>query len=150
MATAIVTDFYRRFKPDVSDRSCLNLARWLTVIMGVVGVATALLMATYEIKSLWDLFTKMLGLLGGGLAGLFALGIFTRRAHGTGGLIGAVTSAAALFFVQRYTNVHFFLYSGIGTVVCMSVGYFASLLIPAGAKRLEGLTVYTMGAAEDS
>ena len=99
-------------------------------------------MASYEIKSLWDLFTKILGLFGGSLAGLFALGIFTRRANGPGALIGAMASAATLFAVQKYTNIHFILYAGIGITVCVTVGYLASLLIPATPKDTQGLTIH--------
>ena len=82
VATAIVTDFYRRIRPNSADQTRLRLARVLTIILGATATAVGLLMATYEIKSLWDLFTKVLGLFGGSLAGLFALGIFTHRAHG--------------------------------------------------------------------
>jgi len=142
-ATAIVTDFYRRFRPDSSDGTRLKLARWLTVILGVTATIVGLLMASYEIKSLWDLFTKILGLFGGSLAGLFALGIFTRRAHGWGALVGAMASAVVLFAVQ-FTSIHFFLYAGIGIAVCFVVGYIASLLIPAKPKDTQGLTIHTI------
>ena len=57
-------------------------------------------MATYEIQSLWDLFMRMLGLLSSGMAGLFAVGMFTRRANGRGALVGAVISAAVIYWVQ--------------------------------------------------
>lgn len=142
VATAIVTDFYRRFKTGVSDQACLNLARWLTVILGVVATTIGLLMATYEIKSLWDLFIKIIGLFGGSLAGLFALGIFTRRSHSTGALIGALTSVIVLFLVQRYSHVNFFLYGAIGFTVCLLVGYLASLVIPVKKRIPEGMTIY--------
>ncbi|MBN2270536.1 MAG: sodium/solute symporter [Sedimentisphaerales bacterium] len=142
VATAIVTDFYRRLKPGSSDTMRLALARWLTAALGATATAAGLLMATCEIKSLWDLFLKVLGLFGGSLAGLFALGIFTRRAHGWGALLGALTSALVLFVVVWFTRIHFFLYSGIGIAVCFAVGYLASLLIPANPKNTQGLTIY--------
>ncbi|MHC4355206.1 MAG: sodium:solute symporter family protein, partial [Planctomycetota bacterium] len=84
MATVLVTDFYHRLKPGSSDRARLRLARIITVVLGMFGTGCALLMATYEITSLWDFFLALLGLLGGGLAGLFILGIFTRRANSAG------------------------------------------------------------------
>ena len=80
-------------------------------------------------KSLWDAYNSLVGLAGSGLAGLFALGIFSKRAHGTGALIGALTSAVVLYFVQQ-TNLHFFLYAAVGIVTCFSVGWIASLLLP--------------------
>jgi len=144
VATAIVTDFYRRFKPGSPDSTRLRLARWLTVILGATATIAGLLMATYEIKSLWDLFTKILGLFGGSLAGLFALGIFTRRSHGYGALVGAATSAAVLFLVVWFTRVHLFLYGAIGITVCFVAGYLASLLIPTKPKDTQGLTIHTI------
>ena len=143
MATVITTDFYQRFKTSVTDEHCLKLARWLTLVLGVIGTAIALVMATYEIKSLWDYFMVVLGLLGSGLAGLFILGIFTRRANGPGALIGAITSAVVLYFAQK-TNVHFFVYGAIGVGVCFTVGYIVSLIIPTGTKNQDGLTFYTI------
>jgi len=146
VSAAMVTDFYRRFKPGAADRTCLKVARWLTVLLGAVAAGTALLMATYEIRSLWDLYLSLLGLLGGSLAGVFAMGIFTRRAHGLGALVGAAVSAVVLFFVQRHTRVHLFLYAPVGIISCFVTGYLASLIIPAAPKRLKGLTIFTLSA----
>ncbi len=144
VATALVTDFYRRFRPNAPDRRCLNLARWLTVFLGVAGVGTALWMANSGIKSLWDAFITILGLTGGALAGMFILGIFTRRAHGTGTLIGAIGGGFVLYMVQSRTSVHFFLYAAVGIVACVVIGYAASLIIPAKKRDLSGLTIYTI------
>ncbi len=58
----------------------------------MIGAAVALAMTYLDIESTWDAFLAMLGLTGGALAGLFALGLFTRRAHGTGAVIGALAS----------------------------------------------------------
>ena len=96
MATVLVTDFYYRFKPNSSDRTRLLLARIITVVLGIFGTGGALLMATYPIKSLWDVFLALLGLLGGGLAGVFMLGIFTRRANSAGAVVGIVCSPVLL------------------------------------------------------
>ena len=76
MSTALVSDFYERWKPNSADQHRLVLARVLTVLLGAFATGAALIMATYNIQSLWDLFLKLIGLLGSGLAGLFVLGIF--------------------------------------------------------------------------
>ena len=47
----------------------------------------SLLLASFDVGSLWDTFQAGMGLFGGGLAGLFALGILTRRANGPGALV---------------------------------------------------------------
>ena len=145
MSTALVNDFYGRWKPTSTDQHRLNLARVLTLFLGAFATGAALMMAAYNIQSLWDLFLKIIGLLGSGLAGLFVLGIFTRRANALGALVGVAVSTTMLFYVQNYTTVHFFLYSGVGFMTCIVVGYLVSLLSPVRGKDLTGLTIYTLG-----
>ena len=149
VATAFTTDFYRRFRPGAADRSCLRLARLATVAVGLLGTAFALTMAQWKIKSLWDQFATFLGLFGGGLGGLFLLAILTRRAHGIGAIVGLAASGIVQFAIQRFYPLHPWFYAVTGIVSCFAIGYVASLLIPAGAKRLDGLTLHTIrgGAA---
>jgi Na+/proline symporter len=146
IATALVTDFYRRFKPEAEDRFCLNLARWLTGILGALGTGAALLLAALDIRYLWFFFTSMLGLLGGALAGVFALGIFTRRANGVGALLGGAAGVAASALACYGTRIHFYLYGAIGVVVAFAVGYAASLAFPCAARPLGGLTLFTLSS----
>lgn len=140
MVAALTTDFYRRFRPNAPDQSCLRLARWLTVGLGIFGTAVAWIMAGADIRSLWDTYLGLLGLLGSGLAGLFALGIFTTRTNGAGALVGVGVSAVVLYWVQRHTSLHFFLYAVVGIGVCCSVGWLASLVLPSRPKDLTGLS----------
>lgn len=144
ISTVITTDFYRRARPGVSERTCLRLARTLTVILGLVATGTALLMAGYKIQSLWDMFLRIIGLLGGGLAGLFVLGIFTRRANGSGALIGAVLSALLLAWIQGGTQIHFFAYGGIGMLSCVVFGYVFSWVVGAQGHASKDLTYHSL------
>ena len=147
VAAAVVHDFYRRLKPESTAPGRLRLAQRLTIGLGLLATIVGLLMASADIGSLFDLFLELLGLFGGSLAGLFALGIFTRRAKAAGALTGAVASAATLYLVSTLTHVHFFLYAGIGLVTCFAVGYLTSLALPDRPMRLKGLTIYTQSAA---
>jgi Na+/proline symporter len=99
-------------------------------------------MALYSIKSLWDLFMALVGLLGGGLAGVFVLGIFTRRANAVGAVAGVVCSTAVLYCVQHFTEVHFFLYGAVGILTCVCTGYLMSLMIPTSKLCSVDLTIY--------
>ena len=141
MATIWVTDFYARFKPDSSDATRLRLARVLTLLLGVFGTVTALWMASADVKSLWDSFLAVVGLFIGGLAALFALGIFTRRAHWLGVLIGFLASVAVLYWIIQHTKVNFFLYSAIGFLSCYLVSYLVSLVLP-NQTHTERVTIY--------
>lgn len=148
VATAFITDFLRRFRPETPDKTWLWCARVITFALGVMVTACAVIMATYDIASMWDQWNKIMGLFGAGLAGLFALGILTRRANGYGALVGMAVAAGCLWYIQGYTRIHFFAWSSIGIVLCVTIGYVVSLLIPARRKSLDGLTVYTMKQKE--
>ena len=143
MAASIVTDGYRRFGRDVTEARAVRLAKLITLALGVVGTATALAIAAFGVASLWDLYLTFVGLFSGALAGLFALGIFTTRANGPGALVGAAASAAVLFVVRTFTDVHFFLYAAVGMGTAVGVGYLASLALGPRPRDLAGLTVHT-------
>lgn len=143
IAASIITDFYHRLVPTSTDAFRLRIAKQLTIGLGVLGTSMALLIATFEVKSLWDLFLQFVGLFGGSLAGVFLLGLFTTRAHATGTFCGAIIGAAAIYFVQQYTDLHFFLYAAIGILSCFITGYLLSLVLPGQRKPLQQLTIYT-------
>ena len=84
VTTALMTDFYRRFKTDKAEKTYLRLARVITLFIGAGGTIIALLMAKSGISSLWDQFNTILGLFTGGLGGLFVLGLFTQKANARG------------------------------------------------------------------
>lgn len=132
VATALTKDWYERFRPAAQDADKLRLARGLTMGLGAAATGVSLALATFDVGSLWDTFQAAMGLFGGGLAGLFALGIFTRRANAPGALVGAIASVFVLAWVQRATEAHFFLYGMVGIGTCFVVGYAASRAI--GAK----------------
>ena len=128
VSAALVTDFYVRFRPSAPDSKRLLLARLLTGGLGVLATVTSIALATFDIGSLWDTFQGMMGLLGGGLAGLFALGIFFRSANGAGAMTGAVASVFILYWVQQHSDLHFFLYGAVGILSCVLVALATSPL----------------------
>jgi len=147
VSAAVTTDFYCRFHSEAPERSCLMVARWTTLAIGLLGTVFALMMAQWDIKSLWDQFATFLGLFGGGLGGLFVLAIFSKRAHGVGALVGLVGSGVVQFTLQQVYPLHPWFYAVTGIVSCFAIGYSASILIPASPKPLQGLTIYTLAKA---
>ncbi len=144
VSTAVTTDFYRRFFPRHDERRFLLAARLFTLAAGLVATAVAMIMASGGIKSAVDVFMGILGLFGGSLGGMFVLGIFTRRTTGWGVLAGAILGFTATLLVKRMTDVHFFLYAGLGLAVCISTGYLLSIFDPTGRKSTTGLTIFSM------
>jgi SSS family transporter len=130
MASVLVNDYYRRFKGEVSEARALGVARGLTVILGALGTGAAWYLAGTQATSLFDTYMKLLGMAGGGLAGVVALGMFTKRASGWGVLVGAAVSAMAVYYVNAHNLTHFYLHGMIGFLVSFGVGYTVSLLTP--------------------
>jgi len=126
-ATSYSTDIHFRFKWNKKSNE-LSVARYATLIIGIAGVLFALFMATLDIKSLWDEFQKILGLLIGGLGGVFLLGIISKKANTPGALTGMVTSIIVQFLVAYYQPVHLLTYTATGVISCFIAGYLGSFL----------------------
>lgn len=141
VSTVFVNDFYRKLLPQRSEKNYLNAARIATLLLGVFGMVIALVMADTGIISLWDQFNTILGLFTGGIAGLFVLGIFSKRANAFGAAAGLITGGILQYIIYHYTHINLLLYALTGLVGCAVSGYFFSL-IGGQHKNIAGLTIY--------
>lgn len=124
------------------DREILKLAKLFTILFGVLATFSAVVVALFEIKSLYDLVFLVIGLFGGGLAGLFILGMFTQKGNSMGALVGFISSAAILFYVTQYTSLNLFLYGPIGIFSCVIIGYLVSLIGSHSQPPENNLTIH--------
>jgi SSS family solute:Na+ symporter len=143
ISTSFTADIYTRFFPESNDKKQLRVARWSGIVFGIAGIVFALLLATWDILSLFDYFNFVLGLLTSGLGGLFVMGIFFSRINGRSALIGFVSGTIFLFFVNLNTNISFWLYGAIGIVSTVLVAWLASFILP-NQKEIKGLTWKTI------
>ena len=127
VSTAFSIDFYKRFRSHTSDTKLLAVARWTSVVSGLVGLAMALFMATWDIQSLLDYFNTILGLLTSGLGGLFFLAVFLPRVKGGAALTGFITGEAVVMWMSCCTEASIFLFGATGVVVSVVVGWVLSL-----------------------
>lgn len=142
VATLVTVDFYKRFKKDVTDEKCLRLAKWITILVGVFGTGVALYMSQFDLMSLYVTFMGLMGLIGGGVGGVYMLGMFSRRANWQGVWIGAIFSFILTLMVRQFTDVHDLMFLPISVVSCILVGYVSSNLFPPSNRSLKGLTVF--------
>lgn len=142
VATAWIKDFDTRLiRPDRDDATYLSAAKWVVLVVGIAGTGVACVMAHSNIESAFKAFNSLIGLTAGALGGLFALGVFTRRANGTGALAGAATgfcSVLGLYFSG--SDVSGLLYGFIGFAACVVAGYITSLV--SGPDRGRELSVH--------
>ena len=144
-AAIIVTDFY---VPRTTDKDFrIRLARWSTLVGGMLATGMAAFLAWRNVLSLWDEFLRLAALLGGSFPGVFALGLLTRRANAPGVLTGALASIAITGWVQYDTHTSVFFQGFIAIFSCIIIGYLASFAFAARipARNLLGLTLWDMG-----
>lgn len=142
VATAVVMDFGHWLPGERGEKGDLHLAKVVSIFVGLVGTGIAIVMASLGLSSMWDTFVFLSGLIGGGFGGVFALGMFTRRANWQGAIIGTVVSTLVTLWVAYAFKASAFLYGVVAVFVCIPVGYFASYLFKPPAQSLEGLTVF--------
>lgn len=147
VSTSVTTDFFRRFRPDLDDHACLNIARWVTVIVGLAGMAFACYLASSTATEMYFTFQKLGGVISSSLAGIFILGIFTKRATGPGALVGGIIAFTIVLCVRYQTDLHFYTHAVVGILSCVSIGYVLSLVLPSKQKDLTGLCWWTRRSA---
>jgi cyclically-permuted mutarotase family protein len=130
ISTVFTIDFYKRFKKHNDEIDNLSVARRITVIAGVTGTLVACLMALYPVTSLFFLFQEFIGLFGSAVAGVFILGIFTKKSHGPGALTGAACCLGILIYLKYFTPLNFYIYPLIGIPTCVCIGYVVSRIWP--------------------
>jgi SSS family solute:Na+ symporter len=132
-AAAAVSDFYQpwacRNQGDVAPEKLLSVSRRFTVFFGIVQIVIGI-GASYISDSVVSGALAIAGFTAGILLGIFSLGIFTRRTHQRGALIGMVAGIAVLTCVKFGTSVAWPWFAIIGSVTTFASGYIASLLIP--------------------
>ncbi|HEY8585134.1 MAG TPA: sodium:solute symporter [Rhodanobacter sp.] len=145
VATLASVDFYDRLVKKPNPTTSVRFAEAATVVTGLIAIGVALLLSRYDIHSLFDVSIELAGLLGGGFAGAYTLGMFTRRANSPGVAIGVGGSIALTLAAWSIDLVHPYFYLAISIMLCIVIGYAASLFFPKPDRSLDGLTIHTRG-----
>jgi SSS family transporter len=146
LSTLACVDFYEKLVKNPDPARSVRFAEWMTVVAGLLGIGFALVLSRYDIHSLFDVSIELAGLLGGGFAGAYTLGMFTRRANAPGVAIGVAGSIVLTTVAWSMSLVHPYFYLAISILLCIVIGYAASLLFPPPQRSLRGLTIYRQDA----
>jgi Na+/proline symporter len=150
VATLVGEDFYRRISRNPTDRSRLAVMKVTSVLVGCFGTGLAYIMGHMEIDSLFKIWNQIVAMLGGGFAGIYILGMFTRRTSSIGAVAGAIGSIVGTVLVKQYTGLHWIFYSPFAVFACVALGYVTSLVFPSKReKNIAGLTVFDAVKADD-
>ena len=142
ISAAYVSDIHPRFRSS-NDHQNLRIAKLVTIIVGIFGVVSAMLIAALKIQFIFNLFQEILGIMGGTLAGAFILGIFVKRANSTGVIWGIILGVLMVGLTKAYTDINIYLYGAISVLITVTMGYLISLFTPQ-KKNLQGLTYLTL------
>lgn len=145
VATIFTEDFFVRMRPQSTDRQRLLSLKITSYAVGIIGTSMALVLAAQDLKSMMVVWNQMVALVGGGIVGVYSLGMFTRRANGFGAICGAVASVLVTLGIKLWTPLHWGTYVPIAILTCIGFGYLCSLFAPQ-RNNLAGLTVFTPAA----
>ena len=88
-ATVWTIDFYSRWKKEsADDHKLLSVTRWTTIVIGIIGTGAAMLMI--EVKTALDVWWQISAVFGGGMLGLFLLGLMVPAATARAAQIATV------------------------------------------------------------
>ncbi|MCJ1779201.1 sodium:solute symporter [Mammaliicoccus sciuri] len=143
ISACVVVDLKQRFSKTNNAKNDVLLARIIIILAGVFGTLASLYLINQKTNETWDLFLLVTGLFGVPIAGVFAVGIFTKKANTYGVIIGLIVAAIVSYFVGK-TDITPFTVSVIGFFIAFIVGYVASLPFAKHNKNIVGLTIHTI------
>src|SRR5699024_1665417 len=143
ISACISVDIKHRFFGKKNEKSEVGFARWMIILAGLFGFGMSLYLIAADSNDLWDLFLLVTGLVGVPLAGVFAVGIFTKRTNTFGVIVGLILGIiiAYIFNGVGGGNSPFFV-SIISFVVAFIFSYIVSIIVPGEKKDIKGLTIY--------
>jgi SSS family solute:Na+ symporter len=158
--SAIFTeDYYTRFKPASTEKQRVFVGKLVIVLAGLASILVAMYYLKKEGKGVLGIIFTLYSIFSGGIAGMFLLGIFTKRANRQGVYIGiaasivftayavitstplgAGTEKRLLLDLGRYNFTHHKFMLGVYShIVLFVVGYIASLLFKS-PQNIDNLT----------
>lgn len=156
-STIFTMDFYKKIRPEASERHLVNVGRVATTIM--VGLSLLWIPFMGRISSqLWIYLQSVQAYVAPPIAAVFLLGILWRRINGQGAivslLVGFVLGATRFIlevvyakqelsgFLKFFVKMNFLHFAALMFVVCVAVLIIVSFLTPAPkTDRIAELTL---------
>lgn len=143
ISACLSVDIKHRFFGKGKEKDEVTFARWMIILSGLFGFGMSIYLIASDSNDLWDLFLLITGLVGVPLAGVFAVGIFTKRTNTLGVICGL---ALGIIFAYIFNgigggNSPFFV-SIISFLVAFIFSYLISIVIPGKKKDIVGLTIF--------
>lgn len=159
LAAIGVEDYYQRFKPDCTDQQRLKAGRVLVAIIGIAAMGVAVLYVIWEGEGVLGIIFGLYAIFSAGIAGIFLLGLLSRRANKQGLYVGiSVCILFTAYAVLTSTKIgegpgllldlgpynfphHKYMIGVYSHLIVFGVGYIASFFFKAEKAPLN-LTIY--------
>jgi len=159
-ATLFTIDFYKKFKPESSEKHLLKVGRIATIVIVILGILWIPVMSLIA-DVLYEYLQSVQSLIAPGIAAVFLLGLVSRRitpAAGYAGLVSgfvlgmirlvmlpfkdSVANTSFAWIVQMNWLYYCILLFVLVTVIMIVVSMFTKA---ASEEKLQGLTFRTLG-----
>jgi len=125
LSSSSIMDFYARLRPQSDERTKMRLSRMATFFWALLLFALAII-ALHKAGRVVEVGLQIASVAYGALLGAFLLGTLTRRANGTGTMLGMLCGFALELYLWLGTRVPWTWWVMIGTCVTFTVGWLAS------------------------
>ena len=161
-AMLFTIDFWKRLKPQTSEKSLVRIGQTATVVIVILGILWIPIMRSVG-NVLYNYLQDVQSVLAPGIAAAFLLGITWKRASAKGGMWGLLsgiiigltrlgakvyysnaTDAADSWFKAVFYDFNWLFFCGVMLIVCCLVVIFVSLMTEApDEKKIQGLVFGT-------
>lgn len=159
-STIFTMDFYKKIKPQATEKQLVNFGRFATVIMVILSLLWIPMMGRIS-SQLWIYLQSVQAYVSPPIAVVFLFGVFWKRINGQGAIVSLVVGfvmGATRFILEIYyagvaldgflgwfVRMNFLHFAILIFVVCVVILIVVSLLTPAPeAKKVNGLTFQTI------
>ncbi|MCR9287005.1 MAG: sodium:solute symporter [Bacteroidetes bacterium] len=155
-STLVTMDFVQKLRPGMSSQQLVRAGQITTLILVILASAWAPMIERFD--SLWEYLQSVLSYIAPPVAATFVVGLFWRRANGSGsiaalltGFIAAVIMVAASVLVSQAESagteapgwasyvggIHFLHFTFILFVVCIIINMVVSLMTAAPEESFQ-------------
>ena len=161
-AMLFTIDFWKRLKPETSEKSLVRIGQTATVVIVILGILWIPIMRSVG-NVLYNYLQDVQSVLAPGIAAAFLLGICWKRTSAKGGMWGLLsgiiigltrlgakvyysnaTDAADSWFKAVFYDFNWLFFCGVMLIVCCLIVIFVSLITEApDEKKIQGLVFGT-------
>jgi SSS family solute:Na+ symporter len=127
LSSSAIMDFYARLRPQSNEKTKMRLSRIATFFWALILFALAII-ALHKAGRVVEVGLQIASVAYGALLGAFLLGTLTRRANGTGTMLGMICGFAVELYLWLSTRVPWTWWVMIGTCITFSIGWMASTM----------------------